>query len=342
MLVETPPCGLAVTLVCEVRQRMQQFATQAAVCVYIGADLAAYGFGRGHPFGPDRLEAFWLQAQANGLDRQVIQCAPVAATRAAIECFHTQAYVERVIAQSASGTGYLDAGDTPAPQGIYESACFVVGSVLDAVARLMNGECRRAFVPIAGLHHARRDSAAGFCVFNDCGVAIETLRQVHGVRRVAYVDIDAHHGDGVFYSFEDDPELLFVDLHEDGRFLYPGTGAITETGSGAARGTKLNIPMPPDAGDAMFFKVWEQAEAFIDAARPEFILLQCGADSIAGDPITHLRYTPAAHHHAAARLCRLADKHCQGRLLALGGGGYNRGNLAAAWTAVVAALLQGS
>jgi len=320
---------------------MQPGNTQQTVCVYIGSELARYGFGQGHPFGPDRLDAFWRQARANGLDDQVLQCSPVAATRADIERFHTPAYVERVITQSATGTGFLDAGDTPAPQGIYAAACFVAGSVLDAVARLLHGGCRHAFVPIAGLHHARRDAAAGFCVFNDCGIAIETLRQVHGVRRVAYVDIDAHHGDGVFYSFEDDPELLFVDLHEDGRFLYPGTGSVTETGSGAARGTKLNIPMPPDAGDALFFKAWEQAEAFLDAARPEFILLQCGADSIGGDPITHLRYTPAAHRHAASRLCRLAEKHCQGRLLALGGGGYNRSNLAAAWTAVVAALLEG-
>jgi acetoin utilization protein AcuC len=322
-------------------QTMQSFSSQADVCVYIGDELAAYGFGHGHPFGPDRLGAFWRQAQASGLDRRLLQCAPVAATRAAIERFHTAAYVERVIAQSASGEGFLDAGDTPALQGIYESACYVVGSVLDAVARLQHGECRRAFVPIAGLHHARRDAAAGFCVFNDCGVAIETLRQVHGVRRVAYVDIDAHHGDGVFYSFEDDPDLLFADLHEDGRFLYPGSGAVTETGSAAARGTKLNIPMPPDADDTQFFKAWEAVERFIDAAHPEFILLQCGADSIAGDPITHLRYTPAAHRHAAARLCRLADRHCQGRLLALGGGGYNRDNLAAAWCAVAAALLEG-
>jgi len=320
---------------------MRQTATQQPPCVYLGDELAAYGFGHGHPFGPDRLVAFWRQARADGLDRKVLQCSPVAATRAAIERFHTPAYVDRVIAQSASGTGYLDAGDTPAPKGIYEAACFVVGSVLDAVARLLHGDCRHAFVPIAGLHHARRDAAAGFCVFNDCGIAIETLRQVHGVRRVAYVDIDAHHGDGVFYSFEADPELLFVDLHEDGRFLYPGSGSITETGSGAARGTKLNIPMPPEADDALFLRAWEQVEKFIDAARPEFILLQCGADSIAGDPITHLRYTPAAHRHAASGLCRLAEKHCRGRLLALGGGGYNRDNLAAAWTAVVAALLEG-
>jgi len=204
----------------------------------------------------------------------------------------------------------------------------------------MAGECRRAFVPIAGLHHARRDRAAGFCVFNDCGIAIEALRAEHGVRRVAYVDIDAHHGDGVFYAFEDDPELCFADLHEDGRYLYPGTGAADETGRGAAAGTKLNIPMPPDADDGAFREQWQRVEGFVRAARPEFILLQCGADSLAGDPITHLRYSAAAHGHAAARLCRLADECCQGRLLALGGGGYNLGNLASAWTAVVAAMVE--
>ena len=104
---------------------------------------------------------------------------------------------------------------------MYEAANHVVGSVLDAVAAVLDGKCRRAFVPIAGLHHARRDAAAGFCVFNDLGVAIETLRAVHGIRRVAYVDIDAHHGDGVFYAFEDDPDLIFADIHEDGRFPLP-------------------------------------------------------------------------------------------------------------------------
>ena len=311
------------------------------LCVYIGDDLARYGFGAGHPFGPDRLGAFWLHACAAGLDQRVRQCTPVSAGRAEIERFHTTAYVERVIRQSSTGEGYLDGGDTPAVQGIYKSACYVVGSVLDAIERILEGHCQQAFVPIAGLHHARRDSAAGFCVFNDCGIAIETLRSRHGLQRIAYVDIDAHHGDGVFYSFEEDPDLIFADLHEDGRFLYPGTGGETETGLGAATGTKLNIPMPPKAGDEAFFAAWGRVEVFIDEQQPVFILFQCGADSIAGDPITHLRYSPAAHRHAAQRLLHLAEKHCQGRLLAMGGGGYNRSNLALAWTAVVQALLAG-
>jgi acetoin utilization protein AcuC len=309
------------------------------LCLYIGDDLARYGFGDGHPFGPDRLGVFWQHACALGLDRRVQQCSPVSVERGALERFHSAAYVECVIRQSATGEGYLDGGDTPAVKGIYEAACYVVGSVLDAIERLQGGHCRQAFVPIAGLHHARRDSAAGFCVFNDCGIAIESLRMQHGLQRIAYVDIDAHHGDGVFYSFEDDPDLIFADLHEDGRYLYPGSGSEAETGQGTAAGSKLNIPMPPGAGDEMFYAAWERVEMFIDNQRPEFILFQCGADSIAGDPITHLCYSPAAHRHAAQRLRLLAERHCQGRLLAMGGGGYNRGNLALAWTAVVQALL---
>jgi len=266
-------------------------------------------------------------------------CEPSRATDEQILRFHTPDYLERVKAQSQTGEGYLDYTDTPAFKGVYEAAATVVGTALAALDTVMAGDCRQAFVPIAGLHHARRGEAAGFCVFNDCGVVIETLRTEYELYRLAYVDIDAHHGDGVYYSFTHDPDLCIVDVHEDGQYLYPGTGAITETGSGPATGTKLNIPLPPNAGDDTFFKVWESAESFIDKARPEFIILQCGADSLAGDPITHLKLSSAAHRHAAERLQALAEKHCDGRLLALGGGGYNRANLADAWTAVVAALL---
>jgi acetoin utilization protein AcuC len=211
--------------------------------------------------------------------------------------------------------------------------------VLDAVTRVMHGRCTRSFLPIAGLHHARRDAAAGFCVFNDMGVAIETLRQVHGIQRIAYVDIDAHHGDGVFYAYEDDPFLTIADLHEDGRYLYPGSGRMDETGRGSARGSKLNIPLPPGADDALFRRLWPAIEEHVRAGRPQFILLQAGADSIAGDPLTHLQLSPASHGYATERLCRLADELCGGRLVATGGGGYDRGNLARAWCAVVDAMV---
>lgn len=309
------------------------------VAVYIGESLARYGFGADHPFGPDRLDAFNREFTSQGLHRKVTIAAPVVADRQSLERFHTAEYVQRVIQQSSSGEGYLDCGDTPAVKGIYEAAATVVGTTLDAIQQIVAGRYQRAFVPIAGLHHARRDIAAGFCVFNDCGVAIETLRKIHGIQRVAYVDIDAHHGDGVFYEFEADPDLIFVDLHEDGRYLYPGTGSVHETGQGQAKGSKMNIPMPPQAGDDELMKKWQAAEAFLETAKPEFILFQCGADSLAGDPITHLHYSEKSHAFVAKRLRILADKYSQGMLLALGGGGYNRSNLAKAWCAVVTQLI---
>ena len=309
------------------------------VQVYIGEALARYGFGEGHPFGPDRMDAFWHEAIKQRLDQRVAIADPVQAVDELIHRFHTASYIERVKILSKAGEGFLDYGDTPAFKGVYEAAATVVGSGLAAVEAVMKGEHPRCFIPIAGLHHARRDVAAGFCVFNDAGVLIEVLRLIYGVKRIAYVDIDAHHGDGVFYAFEADPDLWIADIHEDGRYLYPGTGFANETGKSAAAGTKLNLPLMPGSDDSEFYRVWLEAEALIRASKPEIIIFQCGADSIANDPITHMRFTPSAHAHAAKALREIADEFCQGRLIALGGGGYNRSNLAAGWSAVVASLL---
>ncbi|MFH1130857.1 MAG: acetoin utilization protein AcuC [Pseudomonadota bacterium] len=310
------------------------------VSLYVGKNLGEYGFPGGHPFGPDRMQAFWCEAKRQGLDKRVLQKEPRQANRDELERFHTAEYVQRVKQASELGTGLLDHGDTPAFPGCFEAASTVVGSTLDALSQIMNKKVQRSFVPIAGLHHARRDSAEGFCIFNDCGVVIETLRKKYGVQRIAYVDIDAHHGDGVFYSFDDDPEVFVADIHEDGHFIYPGTGSADETGAGKAKGTKRNIPLSPGAGDAEFHQVWPQVVAFLEKAKPSFVLFQCGADSVEGDPLTHLRFSPAVHAQAARDLVQLAKKFGEGRLLAVGGGGYNNNNLAKAWTGVVSELLK--
>ena len=312
---------------------------KAPVYVYKGDALARYGFGDDHPFGIDRHDVFQQALVELQLGEAIAYADPRRASVEDLALFHTREYIDRVSKMSADGVGFLDGGDTPAFPGVYDSASDVVGTTLAAVDAVMAGDASRAFVPIAGLHHAARDAAAGFCVFNDCGIAIEYLRRQHGLTRIAYVDIDAHHGDGVFYGFEGDPELIFADLHEDGRFLYPGTGAADETGTGAAVGTKLNIPLAPGAGNGEFDLAWAMIEDYVDQADPEFIIMQCGADSLEGDPITHLCFTEAAHAKAARRLCELADKHCAGRIIGVGGGGYNRDNLARAWTGVVSSFV---
>jgi acetoin utilization protein AcuC len=307
--------------------------------VVAGERLARYGFGDGHPFGPDRHAAFFGEFTARGLDKRVRILETRSATRAELEYFHTPQYVEFVAQRSITGEGFLDAGDTPAWRGVYEAAADVVGGTLLAAEEIMAGRSRRAFIPIAGLHHASRGGAAGFCVFNDCGVAIEMLRRKHGLKRIAYVDIDAHHGDGVYYGFESDPDLIFADIHEDGHYLYPGTGRADEIGSGAAAGSKLNIPVPPGADDNVFDAAWVRVIAHLRKFQPEFILLQAGADSVDGDPITHMRYSAENHARAARDLARLADEFGHGRVLGTGGGGYNRINLAQAWCGVVEGLL---
>jgi len=240
-------------------------------------NIASYGFGDDHPFGPDRHGAFHRYLAGSGVASLVhLAASEYIAVRADIERFHTSEYIDRVIAQCQLGKGFLDAGDTPAIRGLYESSLAVVGASLFAAEEILSERFTRAFVPIAGLHHARRNSAGGFCVFNDIGVVIETLRQTHGINRIAYVDIDAHHGDGVYYSYERDPDLIFVDVHEDGHFLYPGTGFAEEIGIGPAAGTKKNISLKPGDGDVEFQEEWPHIETFLDDSEPDFFIFNVG------------------------------------------------------------------
>lgn len=312
--------------------------------IFFGEELSRYNFGQYHPFDSDRIYAFWSKFKSEKLyeSNQFIIEAPVLTDEQTILSFHDRDYVELVKKASKHGRGFLDTGDTPAFEGVFEASCYVVGSTLKALEVVMEntGGIDHAFNPIGGLHHSRRDSAGGFCVFNDIGIAIMEARKKYGIKRIAYVDIDAHHGDGVFYEFEEDPLMFFCDIHEDGKFLYPGSGSQLETGLGRAEGTKLNVPMPPNSTDRHFVNEFKKIEEFIEKiAKPELIILQCGADSLSGDPITHLCYTSYAHKYATDSLHRLAHLHCNGRIVALGGGGYNKTNIADAWTTVVKSLI---
>jgi len=310
------------------------------VGVYTGEQIGRYGFGEDHPLGENRLHAFWDEMHRRSLDFQVKIFDPVIASEDQLNLFHTPDYVEKVRLHSETGEGLLDYGDTPAYKGIFEDASYIVGTVVDAIYRVMNNEIRRAFVPIGGLHHSRPDTASGFCVFNDVAVAIKVLEDRFGLERIAYVDIDAHHGDGVYYPLEDDPRLIFADIHEDGRYIFPQSGFSHETGKGAAKGTKLNIPLLPLSADDDFLMMWEKVEGFVRGWEPQFIIMNCGADGLHGDPLAHLHYSHRAHARAAASLCRIAEEFAGGRIMAVGGGGYDLRNIGKAWTAVIDAFLE--
>ena len=224
--------------------------------VFFGEELAKYGFGKSHPLNSDRIYAFWSKFTALKLDKstQIRIEKPVTVQEEAILEFHDKDYVEFIKKASKHGTGLLDLGDTPAFKGVFEASSYVVGTslkALDLVMKKTDG-ILHAFNPIGGLHHARRGSAGGFCVFNDIGIVSIMARKKYDVDRIAYFDIDAHHGDGVYYEFEDDPMLFIADIHEDGCYLYPGTGNESEIGSGNAKGTKINIPLNINSGDSEF------------------------------------------------------------------------------------------
>lgn len=313
--------------------------------VFFGEELARYGFGQSHPFNSDRLNAFW--SKFNELDLQnsgqIKIEHPEIADAETIHQFHDGTYIDFVRHASKLGTGFLDLGDTPAFLGAFEASSYVVGTSLRALNLVMNrlDGIQHAFNPIGGLHHARRGYAGGFCIFNDIGVVIIEARKKYGIKRILYVDIDAHHGDGVFYEFENDPLLFIADIHEDGHYLYPGTGSEHETGIGDAKGTKLNLPLEPRSNDNDFIASFRKIESFIEnIAKPELIILQCGADGIRGDPIAHLEYTSKAHRYAADALHRLSHIYCDGRIIALGGGGYNQKNIAEGWTEVVSSFIE--
>lgn len=309
------------------------------LAVFYGEDLRKYSFPSGHPFSVKRVERYWEFLSKSGLiDSAVKVCDPVRANEEDILTFHIQEYVNFVKKASEIGIGYLDRGDTPAFKGVFHASAYVVGTTLRALEMVMLNEAYNAFNPVGGLHHAWRDRASGFCVFNDAAIAIVKAKEKYGLKRILYVDIDAHHGDGVFYEFYSDPSVYIADMHEDGRFLFPGTGFEHETGEGAGQNRKLNIVMKIGSGAEEFKEGFQRVIEFAEKAEPELILLQCGADGLAGDPITHLKYTPECHKFAADNLKRLSQKYCDGKIVAMGGGGYNIDNVAMAWMEVTKAL----
>jgi acetoin utilization protein AcuC len=307
--------------------------------IIIGKELSNYSFGEKHPLNSGRLDAFWSKiGQSHSVDSGNLKLlSPALADESTVSSFHDKNYINFVKESSITGSGYLDSGDTPSFKGVFEASLYVIGSTLLALDTVINKTdgIVHAFNPIGGLHHARRDAAGGFCVFNDIGIAIMYAKKRYNIKKILYVDIDAHHGDGVYYEFEQDPDVILADIHEDGSYLYPGTGFQSENGLGAGKGTKLNLALHPGATDRDFLSAFMKIENFIDSMKFELIIFQCGADGLSGDPLTHLRYSEKSHEYAAQVLHRIAHERSYGRIIGLGGGGYNTQNLANAWNKVV-------
>ncbi len=305
---------------------------------YYTPRFQGYSLGPSHPFKPIRYRRTHDLLAGYGVfgEREsVVEAEP--APEAAIRRAHTAEYVEalkRLNDEPDSPLRYshgLGPGDTPAFAGVWDATRDCIGGSLQGAEFILSGQGQRAFNVAGGLHHAMANHASGFCVLNDAAIAIHRL--LDEVERVAYVDIDAHHGDGVEALFYDNPRVLTVSMHESGEWLFPGTGFPRDTGRGAGVGTALNIPLAPHTGDELFMAAFHEiVPRAVEAFRPDVVVTQFGADAHYSDPLAHLALTTRAYEAMLGYWDRLDLPW-----LALGGGGYNMDAVPRVWAMVYAA-----
>ena len=306
-------------------------AEAAFIC---GETLWAGGHPPGHPLRPERLRDTWDMLQAyrafDAAHTQVV--APRPPTEDELAMFHTHDYIEAVRRLSQGEVGPDPAqynfgpGDNPVFEGMYQTEGLKVGAALVAADLLLDNQVNVAFSFAGGLHHAGRNFASGFCVFGDGAVAIH--RMLERGWRVAYIDIDAHHGDGVQAAFYNEPRVLTISFHESGRYLFPGTGFEHELGEGAGHGFSVNMPLLPYTDDHTFVWAFDQlVPPLLNRFKPDVVVAQLGVDAHWRDPLTHLALTTDGFETLFRRIHALSP-----RWLAVGGGGYDRTVVPRAWT----------
>jgi acetoin utilization protein AcuC len=306
--------------------------------------LVAYDFGRGHPLNPLRVDLTMRLARAFGiLDLPTVtEVRPEPATDELIALVHQPEYIEAVRRAgddpaSADESRGLGTPDTPAFAGMHEASALVVGASLAAAEAVWTGRAQHAVNVAGGLHHAMPGAGAGFCVYNDPAVAIAWLLE-QGAERVAYVDVDVHHGDGVQHAFWDEPRVLTVSVHESGRYLFPGTGFPEDTGGPGAVGSAVNLALPPGTTDGPWLRAFHAVvPPLLEDFRPDVLVTQHGCDSHVMDPLAHFGLTVDGQRASYAALHDLAHRHAGGRWLACGGGGYELVQVVPrAWTHLLA------
>lgn len=307
------------------------------------SSLLGYDLGGDHPLHPIRLELTIRLASALGVLDGVELLVPKQASEKEIERIHEAGYISAV--REAPMVGWdvghgLGTPDNPVFDRMHEASARVVGSSLMAAERIVTGATNRAVSIAGGLHHAMRDRAAGFCVYNDCAVAISWMLD-HGLDRVAYLDVDVHHGDGVQAAFYDDPRVLTISLHQNPLTLFPGTGYPHEVGGASARGTAVNVALPPHTTDGGWLRAFHAVvPSLLAAFRPQVLVTQCGVDTHEEDPLAELSLSVDGHREIYRTLRELADRHAGGRWLAAGGGGYQLLRVVPrSWTHLLATVL---
>jgi len=308
--------------------------------------LADYDLGPHHPLNPLRLSLTVELLDAYGVLEHCETLRPRMATEAELQLAHTSGYIEAVRESSDWGAGLhtgmgLGTEDNPIYPGMHDIAALTCGASMLGLQEVLSGRRTRAFSIAGGMHHAHKHRAAGFSVYNDAAVAIAVARDADPSLRVMYLDIDAHHGDGVQEAFYGTAEVLTVSLHESGLHAFPGTGFPGESGYGDGAGRAVNVPMPAWATDQCYVLAFEEVVAPLARAfAPDVIVAQLGVDAHYADPLTDLAMTLPGYRGLVRNTLALSDELCGGRLLALGGGGYHVVEVVPrAWTWVMAELL---
>ncbi|MBM7563551.1 acetoin utilization protein AcuC [Paenibacillus sacheonensis] len=306
----------------------------AAKAVYIHSpDAERYKFNQEHPFNPIRLAlARHLLEAAGALEPDQIVQAGFAGDDM-LQLVHRADYVEAVrslsvsspapaVAAKADSYG-LGTEDTPYFPGMHEAAAAIVGGSVLAADIVMSGQAEHAYHMAGGLHHAFPDRGSGFCVYNDAAIAIAHIRKQYGAR-VLYIDTDVHHGDGVQWTFYADPDVCTYSIHETGKYLFPGTGFVSERGMDAGFGMAINLPLEPYTEDDSWLESFRLTiERAADVFKPDVIISQHGCDAHAFDPLSHIHCSMRIYQTMPLIIRELARTHTNGRWIALGGGGYD-------------------
>lgn len=313
-----------------------------SVAVFYDERFMEYDLGDHHPLHQERILLHYeLSKQLGLLAAPGMSEPPVnLATREQLELVHTPEYIEKVRMLSArEDYSALDGGDTVAFPKAYDITRVKVGASLSAVDVVMKREAAHSWNPGGGLHHAHADRAAGFCIFNDVAIACRYLQRQYKLKRILYLDIDVHHGDGVQEIFYDDPGVLTLSIHETGRTLFPGSGFTQETGVGEGLGYSVNLPLPPYTQDHQYLEAFEAiVPPIIEAYKPEVIVMQTGVDTHFQDQLGHLILTTRSFSALGERIHQLAHSHAHGKLVAIGGGGYSFLSVPRCWTIFLAKI----
>jgi acetoin utilization protein AcuC len=316
---------------------------QESGSVFVYSDeLAWFDFGADHYFKPERAAKTYELCNRYGVMNydwmKILN--PERPDESILTLFHEDEYI-RLLEKASKGEFSLEilergigTQDNPILPGIFDWSLKVTGGTVAAMNRILKGEALAAFNPLGGFHHARKGSAEGFCYVNDIVIAIkDALIKYPGIK-IAYLDIDAHHGNGVQEAFYDDPRVLFLCMHETGKNLYPWSGYENETGEGEARGFTVNIPLEPGSDDDVFSYAFDEIiPPLLNSFGPDLIVAELGADMLISDPLTHLKLTNNGYIRAVKKVIQLCP-----RILALGGGGYDLYRTARCWTLAWAAL----